>query len=302
VSAGSRGLAWVAALLTGPVPFASGAEVTTQVGRLAIRVETDRSVPGGFLVVAFESPRRLGRLTAIFEGRRASAFDSAEGLRALVPIPLTTPPGEWTLGVELAARRGLQHVRVDVPVAPRDYAERSQTAPEPLLAAVRASGAGAEGRRLMLLVRSESPEASFAGGFVAPVSAPVTPDGFGSDERWIPDIPLERLRDGAWGRQRRSLEYAIPAGTHVVAPAGGRVVFAGELALTGGTVVVDHGQGIVTALQQLGRIDVGEGDQLVAAQAVGLSGLGPRRVPLLAWSVHMHGIAVDPRLVLERLR
>jgi len=82
----------VAALLLGGVLPADGAEVAKRVGRLAIRVDTDRAVPGGFFVVVFESSRRLGRLTAIFEGRRAASFESTEGLRALVPIPLTTPP------------------------------------------------------------------------------------------------------------------------------------------------------------------------------------------------------------------
>jgi Peptidase family M23 len=295
-----RGLA--AVLLAGWVFPVHAAEVTRRVGRLAIRVDTGRAVPGGFFVVVFESSRPLGRLTAIFEGRRAASFDSSEGLRALVPIPLTTPPGEWTLGVELAARCGIQHMKLEVPVAPRAYTERSQSVPEPLQLIARASDAGADGRRLMLLVRTESPAAAWTGGFTPPVPTPPTPDSFGAHERRIPDLPLERLKDGAWGERQRSLEYAVRRDAPVNAPAGGAVVFAGKLALTGKTVVVDHGQGLVSALQYLDRIDVSEGESLARGREIGRSGLSPDGSSLLAWSVHLHGIAVDPRLVLERLR
>jgi len=290
----------VAALLLGGVLPVDGAEVTKQVGRLAIRVDTDRAVPGGFFVVVFESSRRLGRLTAIFEGRRAASFESAEGVRALVPIPLTTPPGEWTLGVELAARQGMQHMKLDVPVAPREYPERLQSVPESLQLAARAPGAGADGRRLMLLVRTESPGSAWTGGFVPPVPTPPSPDSFGAHERRSPDLPLERLKDGAWGERQRSLEYVVPRDTPVIAPAGGVIVFAGELALTGRTVVVDHGQGLVSALQHLDRVDVSEGEVLTRGREIGRSGLSPDGSPLLAWSVHLHGIAVDPHSILAR--
>jgi len=296
----SHGLA--AALLLGCVIPGHGAEITKRVGRLTIRVDADRAVPGGFFVVVFESRGRLGRLTAIFEGRRAASFESPEGLRALVPIPLTTPPGEWTLGVELAARRGMQHLKLHVPVAPRDYPERLQSVPESLQMAARAPAAGADGRRLMLLVRTESPAAAWTGGFVPPVPTPPTPGRFGVYERRSPDLPLERLKDGAWGERQRSLEYAVPRDTPVVAPAGGVVVFAGELALTGRTVVVDHGQGLVSALQHLDRVDVSEGESLTRGREIGRSGLSSDGASLLAWSVHLHGIAVDPRLVLARFR
>jgi len=72
--------------------------------------------------------------------------------------------------------------------------------------------------------------------------------------------------------------------------------------LTGRTVVVDHGQGLVSALQHLDRVDVSEGESLTRGREIGRSGLSSDGASLLAWSVHLHGIAVDPRLVLARFR
>ena len=86
------------------------------------------------------------------------------------------------------------------------------------------------------------------------------------------------------------------------APAAGTVLFAGPLDLSGQTVVIDHGQGVVSVLCHLSRLDVRRGRRGGARAPVGLSGeTGPRaRRPMVQWRVYLHGIAVDPRL-LDRL-
>jgi murein DD-endopeptidase MepM/ murein hydrolase activator NlpD len=87
----------------------------------------------------------------------------------------------------------------------------------------------------------------------------------------------------------------VPAETPVRAPAGGSVVFAGTLRLAGVTVVIDHGQGVVSVLQHLASVAVREGDRLEAAAVVGRSGQsGIAPEPMLQWCVYLHAVAVDP--------
>ena len=81
-----------------------------------------------------------------------------------------------------------------------------------------------------------------------------------------------------------------------MAPAAGTVLFAGPLALSGQTLVLDHGQGVISALFHLYRIDVRTGDRVESRATVGLSGeTGLATSPQLQWRVYIHGVAVDPR-------
>jgi septal ring factor EnvC (AmiA/AmiB activator) len=73
------------------------------------------------------------------------------------------------------------------------------------------------------------------------------------------------------------------------------VLFAGSLTLPGDTLVIDHGQGVVSVLLHLSRIDVRVGDSVAAGAfvaAAGDTGLTPQ--PLLEWRVYLHAVPVDP--------
>jgi len=54
--------------------------------------------------VRFVSSARLGTLHAVFEAERRRPTEPGRRLHALVPIPVTTPPGEGLLGIEVSAR------------------------------------------------------------------------------------------------------------------------------------------------------------------------------------------------------
>src|SRR6266511_1607332 len=86
------------------------------------------------------------------------------------------------------------------------------------------------------------------------------------------------------------------------APAAGTVLFAGPLTLSGQTLVIDHGQGVVSALFHLSRIDLRTGDRVEPRAIVGLSGdSGIAPTPLLQWRTYVHGVAVDPSVLQQLL-
>ena len=57
-------------------------------------------------------------------------------------------------------------------------------------------------------------------------------------------------------------DFASPEGTPIKAPNAGRVVLADDLYYTGGTVVIDHGLGLVSLFAHLSRVDVREGQMV----------------------------------------
>lgn len=75
--------------------------------------------------------------------------------------------------------------------------------------------------------------------------------------------------DGTRSGRSTGITYAAAPGSAVTAPQTGTVVYAGTLALTGGTVVIDHGCGVKSYLFGLGNVTVQRGQQVNRGDAVG---------------------------------
>lgn len=116
------------------------------------------------------------------------------------------------------------------------------------------------------------------GGFVWPVSAPIT-SPFG----W------------RWGRMHEGIDLGAGEGTSIAAAAGGTVIQAGWLGGYGNLVVIDHGGGIATAYAHQSTIAVGAGQQVVQGQTIGYVGnTGYSFGSHLHFEVRVGGSAVDP--------
>ena len=97
------------------------------------------------------------------------------------------------------------------------------------------------------------------------------------------------------------LDISAPTGTSVLACNQGKVIFAGNLNVTGLTVIIHHGLGLYTSYSHLSKIAVAEGQQVVAGATVGQVGMtGLATGPHLHLTVRIGDICVDPYLILEK--
>jgi murein DD-endopeptidase MepM/ murein hydrolase activator NlpD len=86
------------------------------------------------------------------------------------------------------------------------------------------------------------------------------------------------------------------------APAPGRVVFAGPLAICGNTTIIDHGWGVYTRYCHQHTIEVQPGEMVHPGQEIGLIGnTGRSQGAHLHWEVWVGGIQVNPLLWIEEL-
>lgn len=96
---------------------------------------------------------------------------------------------------------------------------------------------------------------------------------------------------GENGLVSRGLSLAPRAGAQVVAPAAGRVAFAGPYRGYGRIVIIEHAGGWTSLLTGLGRIDVEVGQELVGGSPLGVAGA---RAPVVTFEVRRAGEPVNP--------
>lgn len=97
----------------------------------------------------------------------------------------------------------------------------------------------------------------------------------------------------------RGVDYAGNYGSPVVAPADGRIALVGleskGFRIHGNMVGIDHGQGVLSVMLHLSRVNVKEGDFIRAGQVIGAVGSsGAVTGPHLHWGLYVNGQAVDP--------
>ena len=155
-----------------------------------------------------------------------------------------------------------------------------------------------------LLARIQSEVVRKTEGFASRTDADHFRDGF--------DWPLERFRvTSRWGSQRvlngtparphYGVDLAAPQGMVVRAPAAGRVVLAEpDLHFEGGLVLIDHGQGLITAYLHQSQIQVAAGQQLQRGESIGQVGMTGRATgPHLCWRMKWRDRNLNPTLLVK---
>jgi len=135
-----------------------------------------------------------------------------------------------------------------------------------------------------------TPQKFWSGAFLRPNSGSVSTI-FG----------VRRYYNGVWAENyyHRGVDYAAGTGSPIIAPAAGRVELVGREAegfrVHGNTVGINHGQGVLSIMLHMHRIEVKEGDFVQAGQRIGTVGsTGGSTGPHLHWGLYVHGKAIDP--------
>jgi murein DD-endopeptidase MepM/ murein hydrolase activator NlpD len=136
---------------------------------------------------------------------------------------------------------------------------------------------------------SQSRPRLWKGPFRLPRSSRIT-SGFGAARVFNDEVKSRHL----------GTDFAGTIGAPVRAAGRGVVALVADFYLAGRAVYIDHGAGMVTAYFHLSRIDVVEGDTVIAGQRIGAVGRTGRVTgPHLHWVARYGTISVDPMSLLR---
>jgi murein DD-endopeptidase MepM/ murein hydrolase activator NlpD len=254
-----------------------------------------RSIQPGEVVVL--SARSAAPLDAL----RARAFGSdVEGFRVeprlwqvLVGIDLEATPGLHTITFDGLAAGHAVTATSTLMVKAHAFRNRVLRVDDafvnpPAGAVGRIEGEAAELAQIWI---TSAPDRLWNGGFQRPVPG-IANGAFGT----------RSIFNGQPRQPHSGADFLSPAGTPIVAPAGGRVVLARDLYFTGNTVVIDHGLGLFSLFAHLSTLGVQTDDTVAGGVTIGRVGATGRVTgPHLHWAIRLNGARVDPLSLLALL-
>ncbi|MBP8185554.1 MAG: peptidoglycan DD-metalloendopeptidase family protein [Pseudomonas sp.] len=241
-------------------------------------------VPGGVAVVdlgpAASAP------SASFQGKPVLVIheDQSHWI-AIVGLPLTLKPGTQQI-----SSQGADGTRqLSFKVTAKHYAEQRITLKNPQMVNPDTSNLKRIERELAEQTRAYqqfSPGTPSNLQLDKPVKGPLS-SRFG----------LRRFFNGEERNPHSGLDFAVPAGTPIKAPAAGKVTLIGDYFFNGKTVFVDHGQGFISMFCHLSKIDVSLGQQLPRGTVLGRVGATGRATgPHMHWNISLNDARVDPAI------
>lgn len=234
------------------------------------------AVPGGIAQIDLQGPASK----VVYRDRPVLVYDD----RALIGIPISSAPGEHRITItRLDGSKEVQRFDVVAKTYPEQritLKNKKMVNPDPVdLDRIRS-----EARSMRAVYASFSEHQPNLIDFIQPVQGIVTSE-FG----------FRRILNGEPRNPHSGLDIAATTGTPIANPTQGVVALTGDFYFNGNTVLVDHGQGLVTMVCHLSKINVDQRQSVAAGDVLGEVGATGRATgPHLHWSMSLNGTRVDP--------
>jgi len=213
-------------------------------------------------------------------------------VRALIGVPLGTKPGSYGLTLQKTAA---QTSALELPKEPFVIAvsTRVYTIDNVNFAPEKTVLMKAEHRESLLIHKADqylSRDQQWEGVFMYPVEGPV-----------IGEFGLKRTRNGTIDAGfHKGIDLRADIGIPVLAANAGTVVLASHFKAHGNTVLINHGQGVMTIYLHMQSIKVKLRQKVHKGETIGTVGsTGLATAPHVHFQVFVHGVPVDPKQWVE---
>ncbi|HZS54638.1 MAG TPA: M23 family metallopeptidase [Bryobacteraceae bacterium] len=222
-----------------------------------------------------------GMQSARMNGRTIQLFPQSDGRPlGLMPVRVLEKPGDYPL--ELLDANGAVVRTLTVHVLNAHYPKQNVNM-ESSTAALKPSPG--EQETVTAFRDTASPERYWTDTLQLPVKGCLT-SRFGV-QRFVNGKPTGDFHGG--------LDQRGAAGTPIHAIAGGVVKIVHDFNLRGGTVAIDHGQGVESIYMHMSKTAASEGAHVEAGEVIGYIGAtGRANGPHLHWTLYVNGVIVNP--------
>jgi len=143
----------------------------------------------------------------------------------------------------------------------------------------------------MKIYSTVTPKSYISKPFIHPLDSKIT-SAFGK----------ARVYNGSLKGYHSGTDFRAPIGTKIIAANDGRVALVKKRFYSGGTILLDHGQGIYTCYFHMSAFNVKEGQIVKKSDVLGLSGESGRVTgPHLHFSARINAVQVDPLQLISLL-
>ncbi|MGI9079069.1 MAG: M23 family metallopeptidase [Gemmatimonadaceae bacterium] len=279
----------------------------------------------GVVTMFPETPRRGGLVWIEAEGLFPDAphctwkgtalpcYRTSSGVQAILPLSADAPAGTYSFTIDRPAGRIVRQIAV----ADRDFGRELIFLDSIRYAMVkRTADISRDSRALRQVLRGESPERRWSGEWRSPLVRGSKSSAYGVERFYFPASDSSRsvtrassLRvRGAFGAdtlnsaaadapgwRHAGVDMAMARKAPIRAPAAGVVADVGDYTLPGKTLVIDHGQGVLSAYFHLDTVLVRRGELVAKADLIARAGsTGLATGPHLHYGIYVHGEDVDP--------
>lgn len=219
-----------------------------------------------------------------FLGYERSFFEYDGGWLSLIPVKTAAKAGDYVLTISID---GESHNR-EIKVTDREFEEQYLTvSPSTLEETLESDFARAEfSEKAEPMKKVFTPQKLWNGEFILPLEAQYKVSTSFGTYRTFSNGSTE------W---HNAVDMATKGGTPVYATNSGNIIFAQYLQLTGNTVIIDHGMGVLSWHYHMRSISVSEGDFVEKGMKIGEVGTtGLSTGNHLHFGMTVGGIFTDP--------
>ncbi len=224
-----------------------------QPGEFVVLTATNVTDP---MKISFESTPSIG-YTPVF-------YQDGEVYHAFIPVGIALSEMPSSFSFKLSYEGVDQAMQLNI--TPKEFKRQNYSASKALIESNRSEAAFSEFENALSGIFSAVSDACYLTDetFLSPaVDAPIR-TGFGL-YRTLSEIGETYRHEG--------VDYVIYGDDHeAIAPMDGKVVYVGELSLTGKVVVIDHGYGLRSLIAHLDSYDVKVGDVVKRGESIGICG------------------------------
>ncbi len=259
-----------------------------------VRFSSEKLRPGDFIQIKVKAPGAALVRVYFRESARELWKNENDEFIGFLPVSYYNTPGEDQVSVLAKATAFSWTKSFPIKIIERKFPESRVYVSETTRKEILSNANTQSDAKITTQSRLEAIQTGtlplWEGPFIWPVKGRIS-TGFGRI-RYVNDIDNGR---------HSGLDIVSPSGTPVLAVNRGRVVYAGNLHVTGLTVMLHHGLNLFTSYCHLSAIAVKQGELIEKGSVLGKVGsTGLSTGPHLHLTFKIDEVSVDPALFLER--